>query len=308
MDKKLENIIHNFLAGNGGDEEKKVLESWASESSENLEELRKLKEIKSTLTDVAKLENVNVEAAENIVFNKKKDQKRKWIWLIIAAILLMGTYTGYKYYTKSNIINTNVHFAEVNALEFKLSDETNIQLGLRSRLIEKGLRTTTLDGYAHFDVVKNQAKPFTIKLNNGEIVVLGTAFVVFSKGEEEEIYVEEGKVRYTVESISTIIEAGDYVKLVNGDIVKTQDVPLNMRGFDEFKLKYENHSFIKVIRDLEKKFAVDIDYDTLKKEVSTWTITADFSGMNLEEILEEIEVIFNISTKYKDLNSVVFTK
>ena len=87
-----------------------------------------------------------------------------------------------------------------------LADDSVIQLNTNSQVqvdYSQGFRNIRLlQGEAHFDVAKDKSKPFRVYAGSGRVQAVGTAFNVYLRGSDVDVFVTEGRV--AVESILNI--------------------------------------------------------------------------------------------------------
>jgi len=79
-----------------------------------------------------------------------------------------------------------------------LADDSVIQLNTNSQVqvdYSQGFRNIRLlQGEAHFDVAKNKNKPFRVYAGSGRVQAVGTAFNVYLRGSDVDVFVTEGRV------------------------------------------------------------------------------------------------------------------
>jgi ferric-dicitrate binding protein FerR (iron transport regulator) len=305
MRKNIEDIINKVLTGNSTNEEKEILAKWGSEAKENLEAMKSILDIENTISAANSLQDVNTAEAYYKVKSQVSTRPNKSKVYIGIAVLLLAIVFGLYYFVlnkKTDFESKEVNYAATETLLNKtLKDGSVFNLGLNGSLTELSARKIRLNGLGDFNVTRDVENAFEIALENGKITVLGTEFTVFTKGKEEEVYVKEGKVRYEYKETSVILEAGDYAKLLDGDVVVVKKVPENISNWKNIKLSYSNTPLNIVISDLEKKFNVDINTNKVSEKLKTFTITSNFTGEPLEKILTQLENLFGM--KYQIINN-----
>ena len=79
-----------------------------------------------------------------------------------------------------------------------LADDSVIQLNTNSQVqvdYSQGFRNIRLlQGEAHFDVAKDKSKPFRVYAGSGRVQAVGTAFNVYLRGSDVDVFVTEGRV------------------------------------------------------------------------------------------------------------------
>ncbi len=143
---------------------------------------------------------------------------RKHMRLIIsvaASICIIGLFSwlGYSLLAPTTQTISTKH-GEWN--QITLSDGSKVSLNAHSHLTfsehwgEAEDRKVWLTGEAFFEVVKDPyGAKFTVFANGLAIEVLGTAFNVHSRGENTEVYLEEGKVKLHTDKEKKFLKPGD---------------------------------------------------------------------------------------------------
>lgn len=166
-------------------------------------------------------------------------------------------------------------------------------------------RIMTLNGEAYFNVIHNPKKTFQINLDGGEICVLGTSFNVQALAGSNEILttVVEGKVTYKSEGDSKLVllQKGDqftWDKEKSTANIKKINTPIQMAQWRFKHLIFVETPFIEVMKKIESIFGAEITIES--KALEGCKITSDFSGKTLEEMLLEIDFVFDTQS---DINS-----
>lgn len=236
----------------------------------------------------------------NLRINKAR---RKSLWIRVSAVaasvaLLLGITNYFSYRQGYKHLNSQI-VQQTNPLGMQssitLSDGTKVFLNAGTTLsyptafVSKN-RRVEVTGEAFFDVAHDTSRPFIVKTGNLNVRVLGTKFNVKSYQEENniEVTLEEGKVEVGMEGQRTChqVKPGQqlsYDKTMQ--MFRSRQVNLNHYIiWKEGKFYFESMTFENIIRQLERRFDVDIQIvsDDLKKTV----FTGDFvRGENLEQIL-----------------------
>lgn len=150
-------------------------------------------------------------------------------------------------------------------------------------------------GEAYFEVSKNAAMPFKVKMNKMEIQVLGTHFNVMAYGNEHAIQTTllEGSVKINTSSDnkSVALRPGQQADLSNrGDIAVLQNIDVDLavawkNGFTAFR----KANIVTIMRQVERWYDVDVVYEG--GDVSARTFTGKISrNANLSDLLRLLEV------------------
>lgn len=101
-----------------------------------------------------------------------------------------------------------------------LGDGTKVWVNSDSRLefatrFTPKSREVTLYGEAYFEVARDEARPFFVRMGNARIQVLGTSFNVTAYQEEQEVKVAllQGKVRLEAEKNACVLKPGEIATL-----------------------------------------------------------------------------------------------
>ncbi len=230
-------------------------------------------------------------------FNGKK--RGNYFRYAVAAGIAVIVSLGILFYTSSDpMIQVNVA-AGGEIVEVALPDGSNVWINSGSsisypREFTSDQRSVSLSGNAFFEVQKDSSKPFIITSEDLTVKVLGTSFDVYSfRGEPASVSVKTGKVEVMHSgSDSRMIlaknERSRYDDL-QGVLVKSEfDPELSLSWLDNV-LHFENLQLAQIIKQLERKFGVQIecsDTDLLKSRVR-----ASYNNEPLDSILNDLAFI-----------------
>lgn len=153
-------------------------------------------------------------------------------------------------------------------------------------------RSVELTGEGYFEIAKNAAQPFHVKVNNMEVEVLGTHFNIMAYGDESMIKTTllEGSVKLKNGAQSAFLKPGQQARLKDENVKIVDDVDIEgvmawKNGFFQFD---RNTSIQQVMRQIARWYDVDINYDGAVPRRS-------FGGKisresNLSEVLKVLEV------------------
>jgi len=329
----LENIISKYLLNKSDQQELEQLKAWQAEAQDNVAALEEMQQIftldmsdyKSYNTESAwdSIESQITEADDKQDANKESGNKeepekndtaqifqiKRWIMSAAAAIVFLAATTAvwYKYTDDSY----PMHYAATDMLRSAdLPDASivNLDRGTTLDIISSDFdknRALQLNGRAYFTVTKDADHPFTVALPQGKVTVLGTQFNINTEENLEEIYVKEGHVRYDISNRSFDLRAGDYIKVIDGDVIKVAMNDDNYLSWKSGKLILDNVNLTKAVKNLSTHFKTDISLlptlDALDCKIST-TIEQE----SLTEALEELSIL--LSLQYKKVeNKILIT-
>jgi transmembrane sensor len=238
----------------------------------------------------------------------KKKTNRFAKWNIAASFLaLMGVVFLY-FHQSPNELYTSYQTDYSQMLEVELPDGSVVTLNAKSKLSwnnewkKNGIRQVTLDGEAFFDIetLDNQMT-FTVETGDVSVEVVGTSFNVNNRGQQVEVYLDEGKVNLHMEhDLSKVItmEPGDKVKY-DARLKKTEktinESMISSASWKKGVLNFKDMEFKEVLNKLKniygKSFKCE-DQDLLAK-----TIYLGVPYSNWEAVRQALELSLNITIK-----------
>lgn len=289
--------------------EKSQLNMWNDEQYENLKNLLQSNDIDSKIQDFNNYNFYNKSKAFEKITGEKFETENKTInpffkYAAAASVIFILTCT-FIYFTK-DVIPNNQTFVSNNIIkEITLKDNSLVTLDKNSKLDYTGNREVVLEGRAFFDITKDAEHPFTIKTSKGKITVLGTRFTVWTSGDNMEVAVEEGKVKYEFDSRSVILEGNQWMKLVNNDIVSSKITSSNTFSWQQNALTFRDTPIDVVLNDLSRHFGLPITLSANIKNKSKCLLTSSYKNESLEQVLAELKTLFNINIIKKDKEYVI---
>ena len=323
-------LIQKFISGNATNEEYNTLKKWMNQNPENEKLVENLKQIWE-ITPNEKFE-VDVESAwtefqkkqnNGLGFSNSEDNSKKLLYALrIAAIVLVSLFTGiFVQYTFTDSGSENVsQFYVMQTFEtgrgekarITFSDGTEVVLNSETSINFpkefKGMtREIKLDGEAYFKVARNENMPFIVYAKDTKVKVLGTEFNVQAWENESSvrISVNEGKVAVTLSgdneddneprNISKVILKRGFYTTVDNRLIKS---PTKLAKVENHLmwvhggLYFENEPFEKVIRDIERRF--DVNINGVDSDLMDVPFTGSFQYADLGEVLDVISVSMDL--------------
>ena len=195
--------------------------------------------------------------------------------------------------------------------QIQLSDGTEVWLNAGSLLIyEKEFkgdtRTLYLNGEASFSVTKNPEKPFIVKTQYIDVEVLGTTFNVQSYPQAENTIatLEQGSVKISLKD-----DHSEYATLFPNEqlifdhathtfIKRKVDAARECLWREGF-IAFSASNFDEIVKTIERKFNITINYETQKFDGRTFTIR--FSPEeDLDQVLDILKDIVGFKYRVKD--------
>jgi len=202
-------------------------------------------------------------------------------------------------------------------LIFYLSDSTRVYLNSNSTLrypnqFLEDTRTVTLEGEAYFEVKRDESKPFIVESPHLSTMVLGTKFHINDfLLETTSVSVHEGKVKVTSNtSKEEVILVQNEQALFDKKMDSFNKGSINLQTLNQWiigRVQFNQTPIMEVIQVLNRRFDVNIELVSKKKDLATYPISGDFNGTNIEEILQGLHFIYDIKyTKQTDKNYVLY--
>lgn len=252
-------------------------------------------------------------SSENIL-PQQSSQRRKLLpfYQRIAASISIILLIGISLIWVNNLSNDNyveIQFDQYK--EYRLPDgsvvklEANAQLRYPPTLANDTVREVWLQGQADFNIStlikknsKNQKVRFVVHVDELDIEVLGTQFLVESGLKNTKIYLKEGSVRLKVmDSLQVLMQPGDTVEFssTQKELVKKYANTEASTTWLEDKLVFHNTPLREVASILRDKYEKDILIQN--QSIAEETISAQLAGDDIELLFKyialsgEIEVI-----------------
>ncbi|MCS3796517.1 FecR domain-containing protein [Niastella sp. OAS944] len=182
-----------------------------------------------------------------------------------------------------------------------LPDDTKVWLNATSALkfpvaFTGNNRTVELTGEAYFEVAKNPARPFIVKVKEVEVKVLGTHFNVMAYSEEDAIKTTllEGSVKVSTQQPgkegSAMLKPGEQVsvsqssKLSQPILVQTEEVVSWKNG----KFHFNNADIKVIMRQIARWYDVEVEYQNISAQTQLGGIVS--RKENLRQLLDYFEI------------------
>ncbi len=191
------------------------------------------------------------------------------------------------------------------------TDGTKVWLNAASSLrfptnFEGKERKVELSGEAYFEVAKNKAMPFKVKVNKMEVEVLGTHFNINSYEDESTIRTTllEGSVRINQNKNTGILKPGQQAQTDQFGAIKIiNDADLEEAiAWKEEKFQFGRADIHEVMRQVARWYDVNIEYKG--------TVSSHFGGTisrnaNLSQVLDMLHLTGKVKFEVKDRKIIV---
>jgi len=163
----------------------------------------------------------------------------------------------------------------------------------RNRMVE-------LDGEAYFEVSKNKHLPFSVKVKNMQVEVLGTHFNIMAYADEKYVNTTllEGRVRLKSESAEAILTPGQQGSFAqNGFKIHAADTEQAMAWKNGYFI-FNDEELSSIMRKISRWYDVDIEYKSKNNLSYTGTVSR---FKNVSDVLKMLTltgtVHFNIEER-----------
>ena len=238
---------------------------------------------KSKEIALAELKNLITEKETQIVGSKKKSNN---IILSISAIaagllVLIGLWQLLFVMPQSKVA------AEMGSqTEYLLPDGTVVHLNADSQITFnkrkfRSDRYLVLNGEAFFNVTKGSS--FRIETPNGEIMVLGTSFNVYSRDDLFKVSCVTGNVMVSSKNQTVSVKANESAELKGGILKASHDDKISyITGWINGDFYFENAPLNLVFDEIERQFNIKFARRNMDKDF----FTGSFNNKDLNTALE----------------------
>ncbi len=214
---------------------------------------------------------------------------------IVASVILIIGISIVSYLLYNNF--STIKYSEINTKneiqEIKLPDGSLITLNHNSKIIfpekfSKKTRIVEFSGEAFFKIKKNPKRPFIIKTEKAEVLVLGTSFNVEAYFNNIKVCVKTGKVKLSKKNIAENVKliAGEEGTIKNNIISKNIVQDKNYLSWKNKSFIFENTKLSKAISDINKAYNVNIILEN--EDLENILITSSPSNKDIDILLDLI--------------------
>lgn len=271
----------------------------AFQKSPDFETYNKIKNISSEL-EVSEFNSQEV--YQNIKNRKKKKKvvRLQDLWYMkVAAILVIAL--GLTLLAKPYISSTEYALAGARKT-FLLPDNSEIVLNSGSEIQYKKWnwdkdRSLNLKGEAFFKVAKGEK--FTVKTELGTVTVVGTKFNIKSIGENFEVECYEGKVKVAFAEKTLFLTKGENVVVQKNNKIEALPLTNSQPSWMENEIKFNSNSLQEIIDEIEIQYNVNIKNTANSNQSFTGTVPLN----DLDAALQIISKTYQLNYKktYKEI-------
>ncbi len=311
-------LIARRLSKDITEAEAEVLDNWLMSSDENQDAF----ETYSSIWSDTKIKRVSknsdkifggiintIEEKENqrIILTEEKSRSISYLWKgIAAAILVLVVAVFVLINIQKKIPAELVHSIQMKEktipagqkMKVFLPDGSTVWLNAESSItyperFDAENRVVTLKGEGFFDVRKNPSKPFIVKTENIDVIVLGTTFNVcdYKNEDKTDVALESGKVLVETsgpKESKYFLSPGDGISVnkESGQVNRYEVDPKATYQWKDGVIYFNKANFDEVINKLSRWYGVEFIIENYKDE--KWEYSAEFGNDYLDNILQSI--------------------
>ena len=296
-------LIDKFHSGQASKEEMDMLDYWKNSSEGNTKlyhEFIRLLEIINNLKEWRQFDKKKAwYKFQNKIGSKSLRIARQ---LMAAAAILAFVLAATFYNFSSGDVSSSTPFLSGQEDKFSvLTDGSELFLDdnaiVYTANFKNDSRFLRTEGSYFVNVAHDAEAPFTLETERVALKVLGTSFKVSENEDETIIKVRDGKVLITnYDGATYTVSEGRQIKIENDydvSISRIQD-----KNWGLFVKSYQDESLFNVLNDLATQ------YGNLKISASSINpscrITTTIQDSTILEILEELDLLFDIQYSIKD--------
>lgn len=219
----------------------------------------------------------------------------KTIWAV-AASLLIAAFIGfavYFYAGRPQIIATSA--GKIQTITLKDGSKVTLRpySSIQALTISSKEQSYKLEGEAYFEVVSNSDRTFSVKAGNGKVSVLGTKFDLSNWGNQTQVYLEEGSVKFVnLETDSSItLSPGEAAEIGPGKNLNLKPAEINeFTDWMNNQLTFRNKSASYVFHEMEQEFNITIN---APDSVLTTKLSGSLSLSGVDESLKDLSLVLD---------------
>ncbi|RXG11552.1 FecR family protein [Leeuwenhoekiella aestuarii] len=327
MKEKQKEVLKRYFLGLGTTEERELIERFLLNSN-NKELSDHLRQEWEKLPEFISTDSKKADARyKKLVIRKfRQSSRHAWYWSAAIFLVLISTGLGYQYIKHSNFnqqLTKDVAWITVSTevgeqKEIVLPDGSDVFLNYNTsisypEIFDSETRSVRIIGEAHFEVVKNEKKPFIVCFDDNYTRVLGTSFNIkaYPNSANLDITLIEGKVE--VGHIETkgykkfsILNPNEGLSIRTDNSFKKYTLD-NLNGITSWKsgdLYFRQENISEVVKELRRRFEDSIVIkDSPHSKTSTFT-TSIKARTSLEDILKILSLTNKL--EYNKINDVIY--
>lgn len=235
----------------------------------------------------------------------------------ITLIISISSFFTYLIISSETVEYQQLSVAYGENKKINLADGTVVAVNAGSTLIyptkfSGKTRTVFLSGEAIFDVATNKRKPFTVRTKHIDITALGTKFSVqsYPNSDYSKTTLIEGRVKVVVENENSnpYILTPDHqlsYSHSNKNISITEIDARKTESWEKGYLIFQDISFEEIIKTIERKYNVDINYDSRRLQKQSYYIKFN-PDETIKDVMDVLCLLINGSSYKIDGSTIYF--
>lgn len=208
--------------------------------------------------------------------------------LLLVSILLLYVAQQFRGDTTMELLSSASNANQ----EHVLADGSKILLRNNSYLYRNNVSGAyVVEGEAFFSVQKNQPSPFVVELNGASVQVLGTEFVIRNHKSVQSVFVQSGKVRFTVNQASVDLVKDEFAQKSGDEISTDSNRAKQATDWMNSALILEKTPLSELLAEIELHYGVQL---SAKPHLLQETVSGEFELATLPKVLETLEIILNV--------------
>lgn len=220
----------------------------------------------------------------------------KTIWAV-AASLLIAAFIGFGIYFYANQQTQVIATSAESIQTITLKDGSTVTLRPYSTIqalnVSAKSQSYKLEGEAYFEVSSDSDRTFSVIAGNGKVSVLGTKFDLSNWGNQTQVYLEEGSVKFenleTDDSIT--LSPGEAAEIGADNRLKLKPAEINeFTDWMNSQLTFRNKSALYVFHEMEQEFNITI---TAPDSVLNTKLSGSLALSSVNESLEDLSLVLD---------------
>lgn len=296
-------LMERYVKGEVSEQEKVKIEAWlevmATEDTTDLElspedEDKIFRKLTSRVTAIA-----------DVVALRPRRKIRPDQWMVrIAASLVIVSLLAYSAWDFMRASENKLEVVSKNGVEkIILNDGSLVWLRGESKLLfyekpDEGMRYSTFEGEALFEVAKDAGHPFIVQCGEIKVRVVGTSFSIKTSMDGVKLTVLTGKVNLSSASNAEGIDVLPRERVIyktTGEVEKIEASQREITSVTEntdYNMEFANDPMGEVIKRIEDKFNVKVNLSD--RDIRHCRITADFTDSSLDSSLQMIAEVLGV--------------
>jgi transmembrane sensor len=279
-------LLCKYVLSEADAEERLWVEEWLQTDAQHPQLLASLEKVLRQIPHTEDKEATEV-AWQRLAAKMEPTIKKRNSWWMAAAIFILAAGAGLWWMAARN----GKAQTFTGPIMAQLKDGTTVQLDSLSELkvfFDNKQRLVKLSGKAVFDVTPDASHPFIVQLDQQEVKVLGTKFMIDYPGNKFlRVHVNSGRVMVKSEKDSVVLSTGMLLAQQNGQATK---IAAHVINADKKELVFSDTPLKEVLQ------TIGVVYDkqvTADNELLQLPVTATFTGEPVENVLSAIAFMTN---------------